>query len=39
MDFPVLMGFAIIVSFLYAFINLLLDILYMVLDPRMRPQT
>lgn len=39
MDFPVLMGFAIIVSFFYAFINLLLDILYMVLDPRMRPQT
>jgi len=39
MDFPVLMGFAIIVSFLYAFINLLLDILYMVLDPRMKPQT
>jgi peptide/nickel transport system permease protein len=39
MDFPVLMGFAIMVSFLYAFINLLLDILYMVLDPRMRPQT
>jgi peptide/nickel transport system permease protein len=38
MDFPVLMGFSIIIVFLYAFINLLLDIFYMIIDPRMRPQ-
>jgi peptide/nickel transport system permease protein len=38
MDFPVLMGFAIVVVFLYAFINLALDVIYMILDPRMRPQ-
>jgi peptide/nickel transport system permease protein len=39
MDFPVLMGFSVVVVFLYAIINLLLDIFYMVLDPRMRPKT
>lgn len=36
MDFPVLMGFSIVVTFLYALINLVSDIFYMILDPRMR---
>lgn len=39
MDFPVLMGFAVIVAFAYAFINLALDIFYMILDPRIRLQS
>ncbi len=38
MNFPVLMGFSVVVAFLYAFINLGLDVLYMILDPRIRPQ-
>jgi peptide/nickel transport system permease protein len=38
MDFPVLMGFSIVVSLLYAIINLLLDVCYMILDPRIRLQ-
>jgi peptide/nickel transport system permease protein len=39
MDFPVLMGFSIVIALLYAFINLFLDVFYMVLDPRMRPKS
>lgn len=37
MDFQVLMGVAVVVAFIYASINLMLDIFYMIIDPRIRP--
>jgi peptide/nickel transport system permease protein len=35
-DYPVIIGFAIVASALYAFINLWTDIVYVVLDPRLK---
>ncbi|MFG1175570.1 ABC transporter permease [Erwiniaceae bacterium CAU 1747] len=34
-DFPAVMGFAIVVSFAYVLVNLLVDLLYLWIDPRM----
>jgi peptide/nickel transport system permease protein len=36
LDFPAIMGFTMIVAFGYVFINLLIDLLYRVLDPQIR---
>lgn len=36
LDFPAVMGFAVLVSFAYVLVNLLVDLLYMVIDPRIR---
>lgn len=36
LDFPVIMGFAVIASFAFVAANLLVDLLYMALDPRVR---
>lgn len=36
LDFPVIMGFAVIASFVYVAANLIVDLLYIVLDPRVR---
>ncbi|KFD22502.1 permease component of an ABC superfamily dipeptide transporter [Tatumella ptyseos ATCC 33301] len=35
LDFPAVMGFAIVVSFAYVLVNLLVDLLYLLIDPRM----
>jgi peptide/nickel transport system permease protein len=35
-DFPVLQGFVIVIAFLYVFFNLVVDLSYAVLDPRVR---
>ncbi|PRD16274.1 ABC transporter permease [Pantoea coffeiphila] len=35
LDFPAVMGFAIVVSFAYVLVNLLVDLLYLWIDPRM----
>jgi peptide/nickel transport system permease protein len=35
-DFPVIIGFAIVASLLYAVINLMTDLVYFVLDPRLQ---
>lgn len=35
-DYPVVQGTILFLSFIYVFINLLIDIVYMVLDPRIR---
>jgi peptide/nickel transport system permease protein len=35
LDFPAVMGFAIVVSFAYVLVNLLVDMLYLWIDPRM----
>lgn len=37
-DYPVLTGFILLIATLYVFINLLVDISYSLLDPRMRAQ-
>ncbi|NWC96414.1 MULTISPECIES: ABC transporter permease [unclassified Pseudomonas] len=34
LDFPAVMGFAILVSFIYVLLNMLIDLLYRVVDPR-----
>ena len=36
LDFPVVMGFALVASIAYVLVNLLVDMLYLVLDPRIR---
>ncbi|HNX31724.1 MAG TPA: ABC transporter permease [Holophaga sp.] len=36
LDFPAVMGFAVLVSFAYVLVNLVVDLLYMVIDPRIR---
>jgi len=36
LDFPVIMGFTVLVSTAYVVVNLLVDLLYMLLDPRIR---
>ena len=36
LDFPAIMGFTIIIAFGYVLINLIVDILYMVLNPQIR---
>ena len=36
LDFPVIMGFAVIASLVYVAANLIVDLLYLVLDPRIR---
>jgi peptide/nickel transport system permease protein len=36
MDFAAIMGFIILVSFIYVLVNLIVDILYAMLDPRVR---
>lgn len=35
LDFPAVMGFAIVVSFAYVLVNLVVDLLYLWIDPRM----
>ena len=35
LDFPAVMGFAIVVSFAYVLVNLLVDLMYLWIDPRM----
>jgi len=35
LDFPAVMGFAIVVSFAYVLVNLFVDLLYLCIDPRM----
>ncbi|UDJ82096.1 ABC transporter permease [Kosakonia oryzae] len=35
LDFPSVMGFAIVVSFAYVLVNLFVDLLYILIDPRM----
>lgn len=34
LDFPVVMGFAVVVSFAYVLVNLVVDLLYLWIDPR-----
>lgn len=36
LDFPIVMGFTILASVVYVFANLLVDLAYLLLDPRMR---
>ena len=36
LDFPIVMGFTILASIVYVFANLLVDLAYLLLDPRMR---
>ena len=36
LDFPAVMGFAVLVSFVYVLLNMLVDLLYSVLDPRIK---
>jgi peptide/nickel transport system permease protein len=36
LDYPVLQGFILAIALLYALINLLVDVLYGVIDPRVR---
>lgn len=36
LDFPAVMGFAVLVSFAYVLVNLAVDLVYMVIDPRIR---
>lgn len=36
LDFPVIMGFAVVASIVYVAANLIVDLMYMVLDPRVR---
>jgi len=35
-DFPVIQGFVIVIAFVYVFLNLLVDLSYAILDPRIR---
>jgi peptide/nickel transport system permease protein len=34
LDFPAVMGFAVVVSFAYVVLNLIVDLVYMAIDPR-----
>ena len=34
LDFPAVMGFAVVVSFAYVLVNLVVDLLYLWIDPR-----
>ncbi len=36
LDFPAVMGFAVLVSFVYVLLNMVVDLLYSVLDPRIK---
>lgn len=36
LDFPAVMGFAVVVSFAYVLVNLAVDLLYMLIDPRIK---
>ena len=36
LDFPAVMGFAVVVSFAYVLLNLVVDLLYLVIDPRIK---
>ena len=36
LDFPAIMGFTVVVTFIYVFMNLLVDIIYAFLDPQIR---
>ncbi len=36
LDFPAVMGFAVVVSFAYVILNLVVDLLYLVIDPRIK---
>jgi peptide/nickel transport system permease protein len=36
LDFPAVMGFAVVVSFAYVLVNLAVDLVYMVIDPRIQ---
>jgi peptide/nickel transport system permease protein len=36
LDFPAVMGFAILVSFVYVLLNMVIDLLYCLIDPRIR---
>ncbi|NLY33965.1 MAG: ABC transporter permease [Alcaligenaceae bacterium] len=36
LDFPAVMGFAVLVSFVYVLLNLLVDLLYLLIDPRIK---
>ncbi|WP_028536955.1 ABC transporter permease [Paludibacterium yongneupense] len=36
LDFPAVMGFAVLVSFAYVLVNLLVDLLYRLIDPRIK---
>jgi len=36
LDFPAIMGFTVVVSIAYVLINVLVDLLYRVVDPRIR---
>ncbi|MFM2482130.1 ABC transporter permease [Celerinatantimonas sp. YJH-8] len=38
LDFPAVMGFAVVVSFAYVIVNLVVDLLYLWVDPRMRKE-
>ena len=35
-DYPVIQGVVLVFSFVYVIVNLLVDLLYVVLDPRIR---
>ena len=36
LDFPAVMGFALLVSFVYVLLNLCIDLLYLIIDPRIK---
>ncbi len=36
LDFPAVMGFAVLVSFVYVLLNLCIDLLYLIIDPRIK---
>ncbi|ARV17598.1 putative D,D-dipeptide transport system permease protein DdpB [Curvibacter sp. AEP1-3] len=36
LDFPAVMGFAVVVSFAYVLVNLFVDLIYMLIDPRIQ---
>jgi len=36
LDFPAIMGFTLVVSFAYVLVNLVVDLAYMIIDPRIR---
>jgi peptide/nickel transport system permease protein len=36
LDFPAIMGFTLVVSLIYVMVNLLVDVLYALLDPQIR---
>lgn len=35
-DFPIIQGFVVVIAFIYVFLNLIVDISYAILDPRIR---